>query len=102
MGVVIPEANTLAAAGTPRDMSLAMTTPTAPTGDVGHDFDPFAPDYLADPYPILGALRERAPVFYAPALDMWVVTRFAEIDEIFKNPARFSAANTQDPIVSVR
>ncbi len=63
-------------------MSLDMTTPAAPTGDVGHDFDPFAPDYLADPYPILDALRERVPVFYAPALDMWVVTRFAEIDEI--------------------
>ena len=58
----------------------------------------FAPDYLADPYPILDALRERVPVFYAPALDMWVVTRFAEIDEIFRNPARFSAANAQDPI----
>ena len=75
-----------------------MTTPAASTGDVGHDFDPFAPDYLADPYPILDALRERVPVFYAPALDMWVVTRFAEIDEIFRNPARFSAANAQDPI----
>jgi cytochrome P450 len=79
-------------------MSLDMTTPAASTGDVGHDFDPFAPDYLADPYPILDALRERVPVFYAPALDMWVVTRFAEIDEIFRNPARFSAANAQDPI----
>ena len=75
-----------------------MTPPAAFTGDVGHDFDPFAPDYLADPYPILEALRERVPVFYAPALDMWVVTRFAEIDEIFRNPARFSAANAQEPI----
>jgi len=62
------------------------------------DFDPFSADYLADPYPILNRLREHTPVFYAPELDMWVVTRFADVEEIFKDPERFSAAITQDPV----
>src|SRR6266446_4621268 len=61
-------------------------------------FDPFAPDYLADPYPILTRLREHTPVFFAPELDMWVITRFADIEEVFKDPERFSARIAQDPI----
>lgn len=62
---------------------------------VDHGFDPFGADYLADPYPALAAKRAEGPVFYAPAIDMWVVTRYDEIDAIFRQPALFSASIAQ-------
>jgi len=40
---------------------------------VDEDFDPLDPEYLADPYPYYERFRERAPVFYAPKIDFWVV-----------------------------
>jgi len=58
-------------------------------------FDPFAPAYLADPYPLLAELP---PAFHAPGLDMWVLTRFADIEAVFRDPATFSAAIAQDPM----
>jgi cytochrome P450 len=65
---------------------------------VDHGFDPFSAEYLADPYPLLARKRDQGPVFYAPAIDMWVVTRYGEIDAIFKDGARFSAAIAQAPL----
>ena len=61
-------------------------------------FDPLGLDYLADPYPTLAAVRAEAAAFYAPSVDMWVVTRHADIDAIFKDPATYSAAITQAPV----
>jgi cytochrome P450 len=37
-------------------------------------------------------------VFYAADLDMWVVSRYADIEAIFTDPATFSAAIAQDPV----
>jgi len=65
---------------------------------VHQGFDPLAPDYLADPYPTLAAVRGEAAAFYAPDIDMWVVTRYADIDAIFKDPATYSADITQAPV----
>jgi len=73
---------------------MAARTPLS--SDV--DFDPFAPAYLSDPYPQFPVLRDRVP-FYAPSIDMWVVARFADVDAVFRDPARFSAAIAQDPLV---
>jgi hypothetical protein len=60
--------------------------------------DPFAGEFLADPYPTLAALRGESPVFYSPVLDMWIVTRHADIDAIFRDHETFSATVVQDPI----
>ena len=38
-------------------------------------FDPLDPDYLEDPYPYFARFRREAPVFYAPKIDFWVVSR---------------------------
>ena len=43
------------------------------------DFDPTAPDFLADPYPVLAALRETTPVLRHDELDRWFVTRHADV-----------------------
>jgi len=61
-------------------------------------FDPFAAHYLADPYPALAGLRADEPVFFAPELDMWVLTRAADIEAVFTDPQAYSAAIAQDPL----
>ncbi len=43
------------------------------------EFDPTAPAFLADPYPVLAELREAAPVFRHDGLDRWFVSRHADV-----------------------
>ena len=42
-------------------------------------FDPRAPAFLADPYPVLAELRETTPVLHHEELDRWFVTRHADV-----------------------
>ncbi len=42
-------------------------------------FDPSAPEFLADPYPMLSELRETTPVHFQEGLDRWFVTRHADV-----------------------
>src|SRR5215207_8212175 len=69
------------------------------TPDLSPAFDPFDPHYLRDPYPVLARLRHEQPVYYSPALDMWVLTRWDDIDAVFRDPHTFSAAIAQDPLL---
>ena len=68
---------------------------------VDERFDPLDPDYLADPYPYYARFREEAPVFYAPKIDFWVVSRYGDIQEIVKDPETFSNARVQEPLYPV-
>jgi cytochrome P450 len=61
-------------------------------------FDPLDPDYLADPYLYYARFRREAPVFYAPQIDFWVVSRYEDILEIVKDPETFSNARVQEPL----
>jgi cytochrome P450 len=61
-------------------------------------FDPLDPGYLADPYPYYARFRREAPVFYAPKIDFWVVSRYEDILEIVKDPETFSNARVQEPL----
>ncbi len=76
-----------------------MTTTAPVTGvcPVTHGFTPFAADYLSDPYPFFNALREEAPVAYAPNYDCYLVSRFDDIVAVLKNREVFSAANSTIP-----
>ena len=65
---------------------------------VHEDFDPLSSAYLADPYAVLAGLPDEEPVFYAPSLDYYVVTRHADVEAVLKDGARFSAANAQQPL----
>ncbi len=73
--------------------------------DTGHpvdpDFDPLDPDYLADPYPYYARFRREAPVFYAPKVDFWVVSRYEDILRIVKDPETFSNARVQEPLYPI-
>ena len=59
------------------------------------DFDPLSPTFLADPFAVLAALPRETPVFYAPSIDYYVVTRYADIEAIFLDHETYSAASTQ-------
>lgn len=61
-------------------------------------FDPLEEDYLADPYPYYARFRREAPVFFAPKIDMWVVSRYEDILAIVKDSETFSNARVQEPL----
>src|SRR5260370_4447978 len=71
------------------------------TGCPGHEsFDPLAPEFLADPYAVLAGLPlDEAPLFYAPSIGYYVLTRHADIERVFRDPATFSAPVAQAPLV---
>ena len=65
------------------------------------DFDPLSPEFLADPYAVLAQLPDDEPVFYAPSLDYYVVTRFADVESVFLDPQAYSAATAQLPLIKL-
>lgn len=73
---------------------MAATTRSS----VQEQFDPLNDAYQRDPYPLYQTLRAETPAFYAPSIDMWVITRAADIEGIFRDPTTFSAAIAQDPV----
>ena len=65
-------------------------------------FDPFSAEYQADPYQVLAQVRSSGePVFYAPSLDYYVVTRHHDIERVFMDTDTFSAAPAQMPLVAL-
>jgi cytochrome P450 len=79
-----------------------MTTHALDPGcPVDESFDPLSPEILADPFAVLGKLppgHER-PVFFAPSIGYYVVTRHAEIEQVFRDHDTYSAAIAQAPLV---
>ncbi len=59
--------------------------------------DPLSQQFLADPYPQLARQREAGPVVYSEDLDMWIVTRWDDVDTVFRNHDFFSAEIAQAP-----
>jgi len=73
-----------------------MTDITCP---VDESFDPLSPGYLADPYAVLASLPHgEQPVFFAPAIGYYVLTRYDDIAAVFRDPASYSAAIAQAPL----
>ncbi|MGH3171668.1 MAG: cytochrome P450 [Trebonia sp.] len=67
---------------------------------VDEGFDPLSPDYLTDPFAILANIDvEERPIFYAPSIDYYVLTRYADIEQVFRDSATFSALVAQQPLV---
>ncbi|MFZ4719888.1 MAG: cytochrome P450 [Ilumatobacteraceae bacterium] len=48
-------------------------------------FDPSDPAFIADPYPVLSALREAAPGFRNPLTGQWTLTRFSDVQETLRD-----------------
>lgn len=66
---------------------------------VDRGFDPLSAAYLQDPYPLLNAAREAAPVFFAPSIGYWVVTRYDDVKAVLADPRTFSARVAQEPLL---
>ena len=83
-------------------MSLSDTKPSpaalASAAELASRFDPFRDAYLADPYLFFAEARAACPIFYSPALNYWIVSRYADVRRIFQSPKLFSAANALSPI----
>jgi cytochrome P450 len=62
---------------------------------------PLSSTYLANPYETYKRLRTEKPAFFDEELNMWVITRYNDIQEAFKDSATFSNALTVSPIFSV-
>jgi cytochrome P450 len=65
---------------------------------VDENFDPLPEDYLEDPYAYYARFRREAPIFFAPKIGMWVVSRYEDILTIVKDPDTFSNARVQEPL----
>jgi hypothetical protein len=77
-------------------MAIAAQCPVHP------EFDPLSAEFLADPFAVMAALPlAEEPVFYAPALDYYVVSRYADVEAVFLDPDSYSAATAQLPLVQL-
>jgi cytochrome P450 len=48
-------------------------------------FDVDDPAFIADPYPVLNAIREATPIYRDEAAGQWVVTRFADVHSTLRD-----------------
>jgi len=71
-----------------------VSRPACPHAALAEEFQPFD---LTDPFAFYARARAQTPIFYSPEIDYWVVTRYEDIREIFRDPATFSSENTQAP-----
>lgn len=60
-------------------------------------FVPGDPALVENPYPIYTRLRREAPVLHVPDPDMWVVSRYADVVRVLRDPASFSSAIGMSP-----
>jgi cytochrome P450 len=49
-------------------------------------FNPFDPEFRADPYPIYRRLRQEAPVYYMEAVDLYVLSRYDDAAALLRHP----------------
>ena len=60
------------------------------------DFEPFRPEFTADPYPHYRVLRDEAPAHFAPEANVWCVSRYEDVqavlraDDVFSSRAMFT------------
>jgi cytochrome P450 len=66
------------------------------------DFDPLSPEFLADPFSVLDSLPRESQVFYAPSIDYYVVTRYADVEAVLLDHETYSSAPAQLPLVQLR
>ncbi|ROO89634.1 pulcherriminic acid synthase [Actinocorallia herbida] len=54
--------------------------------------DMLSPEFAADPYSAYAVFREQAPLFYHEAMQSYVVSRYTDVERVFKDSA-FTTAN---------
>jgi cytochrome P450 len=59
------------------------TTPTA------MEYDPFSPEFQADPFPVYRWMQEEAPVFHSEKWNWWALSRFEDVRAAATDPGTF-------------
>jgi cytochrome P450 len=57
---------------------------------LGLTFNPLA----EDPYPFYAKARQEQPITFCPDLDVWLVSRYEDIQQVLLQPETFSSCNT--------
>jgi cytochrome P450 len=60
-------------------------------------FNPFTPGFLADPYPTYRALLRENPVSWEPMMEMWIFTRYKDVEAILTHARRTSVPSAAPP-----
>ncbi len=55
------------------------------------DLDLKSAENVQHPFPVYRWLRDQAPVYWSESLTAWVVTRYADVVDVFGNPQTFSS-----------
>jgi cytochrome P450 len=55
------------------------------------EFDPFDPAVLADPYELYGQMRERSGVHFVPDMNLFLVSRYADVRDAASRKEDFSS-----------
>lgn len=56
------------------------------------EFNPLAPEVVADPYPYYAELRNKAPVIWLESFQCWALSRYTDVDFALRNPDIFSSS----------
>ena len=64
-------------------------------------FDPHAPEFRVNPYPVYEELRETAPITYSDNTRMWVVSRYDDVSALLKD-RRFGRSLDGTPVATLR
>jgi cytochrome P450 len=55
-------------------------------------YDPYDPELQLNPYPVFRRLREEAPLYYNEVHDFYAVSRFEDVENVFKDHGTYSSA----------
>ncbi len=58
-----------------------------------------APDFQDHMHEVFAELRERAPVYWSPSLNYWLVTRFDLVTEVLRSPADYSSRGAEEAYI---
>jgi len=72
---------------------LADSVPGCPYVE-GKRFDPLDQEQTARPWPWLRQAREASPVFYDERLDVWCITRYEDVRQLYRDYERLSNRNS--------
>src|SRR5262245_36018678 len=63
---------------------------------LGDVYDPLGA-HLGDPYPFYTQARRATRIFFAPALNAWVVTRLADVRQVLRDGKTYASSNALRP-----
>ncbi len=73
---------------------------TATEADPSVTFDPFEDGFTEWPYDQYARLRAAAPVHHSELLQGWMLTRYADVDRLLKDPGTSSVIDNATPTVN--